>query len=68
MPERPSELNLEITLCIKLLQTTSAKTVDSTFNNAYNIMISMIFAYRNYACSVLYFCHHSLTFASDLSL
>ena len=32
------------------------KSVDSTFNEANNIMISMIFFYRNYACSVLYFC------------
>ena len=30
--------------------------VDSTFNDAYNIMISIIFFNCNRACSVLYFC------------
>lgn len=49
LPERPYELNLEITGCIKLLHKQLVqKTVDSTFNDACNIMISLIF-YRNYA-------------------
>ena len=49
LPERPHGLNLEITGCIKLLhQQLVQKTVDSTFNDACNIMISLIF-YRNYA-------------------
>ena len=27
---------------------------DSTFSDAYNIMIGIIFFYRNYACSVFF--------------